>query len=40
LPKAGDRACCKQARQLFQTRRRGVFPVPVRACIDARTRGQ
>jgi predicted RNase H-like nuclease len=37
LPKAGDRACCKKARQLLQTRRSSVFPVPVRACMDART---
>jgi predicted RNase H-like nuclease len=37
LPKAGDRPCCKQARQLLQARRSSVFPVPVRACIDARS---
>ena len=37
LPKAGDRPCCKAARALLQSRRGSVFPVPVRACLDART---
>ena len=37
LPKSGDRPCCRQARTLLQARRSSVFPVPVRACVDART---
>jgi predicted RNase H-like nuclease len=37
LPRSGDRPCCRQARMLLQARRSSVFPVPVRACIDART---
>ncbi len=37
LPKAGDRPCCRQARKLLQARRSSVFPVPVRACVAART---
>jgi predicted RNase H-like nuclease len=37
LPNAGDRPCCKKARQLLQARRSSVFPVPVRACLNART---
>jgi predicted RNase H-like nuclease len=37
LPTSGDRPCCKQARQLLQARRSSVFPVPVRACLDAKT---
>lgn len=37
LPKSGDRHCCRQARQLLQARKSSVFPVPVRACMDARS---
>jgi len=37
LPNAGDRPCCKMARQLLRARRSSVFPVPVRACLNART---
>ena len=37
LPNSGDRPCCRQARTLVQARRSSVFPVPVRACLDART---
>lgn len=37
LPTSGDRPCCKQARRSLQARRSSVFPVPVRACLEART---
>src|ERR1700693_1925878 len=35
LPTSGDRSCCKQARKLLKKRRSSVFPVPVRACLNA-----
>jgi predicted RNase H-like nuclease len=37
LPQSGDRSCCKQGRKILQARRSSVFPVPVRACINAGT---